>query len=134
MRKLLLIISVLLSFNVLNAQQQKDTLNYFSISKEQRVEWNKIEDKWRLDYFNSFLKKHKLKTSCAHCYSINFEASFTISENGNTKIELVSNQVCGKKFNKKQEAELIQLLQKIIFPKEFYDGIFIFKIGKTLKC
>lgn len=134
MRKLLLIISVFLFFNVLCAQEQKDTLTYFTLTKEQRVKWNELEDKWKLDYFSPFLKKHKLKTSCANCYSINFEVVLIINEKGIPKANLISNYVCGKGFSKKQGSELIQLLQKIIFPEEFYNGIYKFKIGRTLKC
>lgn len=134
MRKLLLIISILLSFNVVSAQQQKDTLRYSSLSKEQRLKWSAIENKWTLDYFNSFLQKNKFKTSCARCNSIIFEALFIVTENGSAKVELISNKACGKSFTKKQEAELKQLLQKILFPEEFYNGNFIFKMGRTLKC
>ncbi|MBK6836656.1 MAG: hypothetical protein IPG89_21325 [Bacteroidetes bacterium] len=134
MRKLLLIISILLSFNVVSAQQQKDTLSYSSLSKEQRLKWSDLEDKWTLDYFNNFLQKNKLKTSCARCNSIIFEALFIVIENGGVKVELISNKVCGKNFTKKQEAELKQLLQKIIFPAEFYNGNYLFKMGRTLKC
>lgn len=134
MRGLLLIISIFLFFNVLCAQEQKDTLTYFTSTKEQRAKWNELEDKWKLDYFGTFLKKHKLKTSCAKCYSIYFEVVFTINDKGIPKANLISNYVCGKRFSKKQENELVDLLQKIIFPNEFYNGIYKFKIGRTLKC
>lgn len=134
MKRLLLIISVLLFINIAKAQEKKDTLTYFSISDTQRKIWSDLENKWREDYFNPFLKKHKLKTTCAHCYSIHFEVIFTTNEAGQSIIGLKSNYVCGRKFTKKQETELISALQKIVFPAEFYNGIFLFRIGRTLKC
>lgn len=134
MKRLLLIISVLLFINVIKAQGQKDTLTYFSISKVQRIEWDEIQYMWGLNYFNPFLKKHKLKTTCANCYSVNFDVLFSVNENGKSKATLISNYVCGRKFNKKQEVELIQLFEKIVFPQVFFNGVFKFKMGRTLKC
>jgi len=134
MKRLLLIISVLLSINVINAQEKKDTLDYSSISTVQRAEWDEIEYMWELSHYNPFLKKHKLKTSCAHCNSINFEVLFSVDENGKAKANLISEKVCGKKFNEKQKVELLQLLEKIAFPKVFHDGTFKFRIVRALKC
>lgn len=134
MRGLLLIISILLSINVINAQVKKDTLDYSSISNVQRAEWDEMEYMWELSYYNPFLKKHKLKTSCANCNSINFEVVFSIDENGKAKATLVSEKVCGGKFNKKQKVELLQLLEKIVFPNVFYNETFKSKIIRALKC
>lgn len=134
MKKLLLIISVLLFINVLKSQEQKDTLKFLTLSHLQRSTWSDLEDKWRNDYFNAFLKKNKLKTSCASCNSIRFETIFNINQNGVASVKLKSNYVCGKTFTKKQENGLINILQKIVFPKEFYNTIFVINIGKVLKC
>jgi hypothetical protein len=134
MKSLLLIISVLLFINDINAQGQKDTLDYSEISKVQQAEWDETEYMWWLGYYNPFLKKHKLKPSCANCTSIIFEAIFCVDEKGKTQASLISENVCGRKFSKKQKAELLQLLEKIVFPKVFYDGTFKFRIGRALKC
>lgn len=124
----------MLFINEINAQGQNDTLDYSSISNVQRAEWDEMEYMWGLSYYNPFLKKHKLKLSCAHCNSINFEVLFSVDENGKAIANLISEKVCGTKFNKKQKVELLQLLEKIVFPKVFYDGTFKFRIGIALKC
>lgn len=134
MIKALFIIGILLSFIVVKAQQPKDTLNYFSLSTEQRKLWGNIEDQWTKEHFNTFLKKNKLKTTCAHCYSIRFNVLFSINEKGEMQVSLLSNYVCGKSFSKKQEEELVSHLKKIIFPATFYNKTLEFRIGRTLKC
>lgn len=124
-KRLLLIISVLLFINVTSAQGEKDTLDYFCVSELQHNEWSEIEYMWSINYFNPFLKKHELKTSCSHCYSINFEVLFWVNKKGKSKATLISNYVCGKKFKMKQENE---------FPKVCFNGAFKFKSGRMLKC
>ncbi len=84
----------------------------------------KIE-KFHISINISFFKKHELKTTCSHCYSINFEVLFWVNKKGKSKATIISNYVCGKKFKMKQEIE---------FPEVCFNGAFKFKSGRMLKC
>lgn len=135
MQKRLFIVMLLLFIAVsgLNAQNN-DTITTSNFTHQQWEQWNKIETEWRTAKFYPFLKKHKLKNSCAHCYSIHFEVLFKIDSLGNNTPILIKTYACGKPFTGKQKKEMIILLSTIVFPVEFRNGLLKMRIGNTLKC
>src|ERR1700741_289125 len=97
------------------AQAKNDTLDYFSLPADHRKEWDDLFDNWEKNHFNAFLKRQKIKLSCAHCERVHIYVLFHVFDE-HAHFKILSNKKCGDSFTKKQLKEIEMLLMKIVFP------------------
>jgi hypothetical protein len=117
----------------LSAQQNNDTLDYYSLNAEQKAQWNEIDNNWRKNEFQPFLNRQKIRLSCAHCERVTLRVVFQILEE-HAHFKILDSKKCGTEFSKKQLKEIELLLMKIKFPEFFNGKIIIMQFGNALKC
>jgi hypothetical protein len=111
----------------------QDTLTYATLSKAQYSSWKNIEQKWLSEKYYPFLKKEKIKLSCAGCESVYVWLVFK-KDNSNTTYDIIKSKKCGGDFTGRLLSELKKLLNEIILPVEFNNTVFRTSIGSALKC
>lgn len=111
----------------------QDTLSISSLSKQQFSQWKGIEDKWKTEKFQPFLKTERIKLTCAGCSSVYIRLVFKKSGQITTFI-ITKTKKCGEEFNAKQLKTIRKLLDEIKLPEEFNESIFKIQIGIGLSC
>lgn len=114
--------------------QKTDTLQVFQFSKAQEASWDSIQETWNKTYFQPFLKKNKIKITCAHCTKVFAVMALNIDSSGICTPVLIRGKVCSREYTKKELAELEKSLLKIRFPHEFYNTILKLYLGRVLSC
>jgi hypothetical protein len=130
MRFLLTIFLFAFFFKTASAQ---DTLSYATFSETQYSAWKNIEQKWLTEKYYPFLKKEKIKLSCASCTSASAWVCFSRA-NAVTTFKILENKKCGQPFKGKQLTELKKLVGEIKLPPEFDNTRIKVLLGLTLKC
>ena len=115
------------------SQEVKENI-YEVLNEQQRGDWYKSKKNWEEKYFNAFLKKYKVKLSCANCSSVYVDVHFAIMEDGHTHVKVLQTKKCGTVFTAKQISELEKLLFNIEFPTGLYNTKFCGRIGRGLSC
>lgn len=115
------------------SQEVRENINEV-LNEQQRSEWYKSKRNWEEKYFTPFIKKQKIKLSCASCASVYIDVHFAIMEDGHTHVKILQTKKCGTVFNAKQIAELEKLLFNIEFSPILYNTKFCGRIGKGLSC
>ncbi len=117
------------------SQEEKYKENVFDVlSDGQRKDWTKAKDNWQQTYFLPFLKKQKIKMSCASCASVYINVSFEVMDDGHAHAKVVWTKKCGSEFSAKQIKELEKLLYNFQFMPGLYNTKFIARLGTSLKC
>jgi hypothetical protein len=124
---------IILFFYSCHSALSQDTLTYSNLSPEQHSDWKKEYDNWLKNKFYPFLKKEKIKTSCAGCSSVYAIVVFKrIGEI--TMNTIVESGRCGKPFKGKQLEQLQIIINELFLPDSFKRSFFSVKIGSFLKC
>jgi hypothetical protein len=111
----------------------QDTLSYASLSKAQYEAWKKVEQEWLSEKFQPFLKRKKVKLSCAGCSSAMVWLTLKRSE-GVTVAVVTGTRKCGGEFEGKALEELTKLAGELRLPEEFGNSVLTVSLGLALKC
>ncbi|MFL5752091.1 MAG: hypothetical protein ACJ76F_01690 [Bacteroidia bacterium] len=117
----------------LSAQSGADPGKNSPLTEEQKAQLNEICTNWKKKEFMAFLKRQKIKLSCAHCERIKVLVEFQVLEE-HAHFKITSAEKCGENFSKKQLDEIELLLMKISFPASFKGQVFSWDFGNALKC
>lgn len=135
MKKVLLGLLLFTSFFCSSAQSLSgDTLPEYSFSKMQRAEWDSLEMIWMKKKFNPFLKKNKIKITCASCDAVYIEVYAEVGSDGQCKATLLKGRKCASEFTKAQKDEMERSLMQLAFPASFYNTSLLLRLGRHLKC
>lgn len=116
------------------SQEKPEENIYDVLTESQRTDWYKARKAWEEKYFYVFLKKHKVKLSCASCSSVYVDAEFEVMFDGHAHVKVLNTKKCGSEFSVKQITELEKLLFNLEFSSELINKKFIGRIGNGLKC
>lgn len=125
-----ILIALLFCFRNISAQ---DTLTYATFTDTQYKAWKTIEQNWLHERYYPFLKKEKIKLSCASCTTASVWVMFEKKE-GETTFSLLKNVKCGRQFEGKQLSSLKKLMGEIKLPEEFNNTKIKVLLGLALKC
>ena len=126
----LILIAFIFCLQIVKAQ---DTLTYATFNEAQYNAWKTIEQKWLNEKYYAFLKKEKIKLSCASCSAA--LAWVLLSKNDAvTSFKILENKKCGREFTGKQLASLKKLIGEIKLPEEFNNTKIKVLLGLSLKC
>lgn len=135
MKIFLLFISLFLLTQLATAQSKtNDTLEYSTFSKTQFNIWDSIENNWDKTFFAPFLKKYKIKISCAKCTGVTAVMVLSIHEDGHCHPKFIKGRKCAFDYTQKQIDELEKSFMLITFPPEFYNTTIRVRLGRVLKC
>lgn len=130
---LLIILFLLNGFSCYS--QEKPKVNVYEVLKDNELsEWHKTRKAWEDKYFFAFLKKHKIKFSCASCSSVYIDIDVEVMDDGHAHIKVTDTKKCGSQFNAKQITELEKLFFNMQFAPELNAKKFIARVGNGLKC
>lgn len=114
--------------------QHKDTLREVNMPVTQDREWDRQKQYWIQHYFYDFLSKRKIKISCAYCPSMSVDVIFDIDMNGKFISKITNVDRCDRKISNDEIKSLYAILKKMKFPKNFYNKVFIVRLGQSLRC
>lgn len=124
----------LICFFVTAQKSPIDTLEYSKFSKIQMASWDSIENNWDKKFFASFLKKNKIKISCAKCTGVTVVMVLIIHEDGHCHPKFIKGRKCAYDYSKKQIDEIEKSFMLITFPPDFYNTTIKVFLGRVLKC
>jgi hypothetical protein len=114
--------------------QQHDTLDLYSLPQEIRFQVNDSSQKWEQNCFTPFLKRNRIKLSCAHCNSVFVEAVFRLQEGGHSHFVITRQKKCGQSFSKTQLKEIEKMLLNLQLPESVRGKLIRLRFGNSLKC
>jgi hypothetical protein len=112
----------------------KDTLSSFDFSARQKTAWDSIETGWHKKQFQPFLKKNKIKISCATCDGVYLDFVFQVHEDGHCHPKLVRSMKCHKPLSRKEADDMEKFFMRMDFPPCFYNTTLSVRLGRYLKC
>ena len=132
-KKYFLIFIFFFGFSCYSQEKLKENI-YEVLDKVQIDKWYETRKLLEEKYFYTFLKKHKIKFSCAHCVSIYIDIDVHVMEDGHAHVKVLQTKKCGSEFNAKQITELEKLLFNMQFAHELKNKKFVARVGNGLKC
>lgn len=124
---------IFLFFLLFKTSLAQDTLSYATFNEVQYKAWKTIEQQWITEKYYPFLKKEKIKLSCASCTSASAWVYFA-KENSVTIFKILQSKKCGQPFKGKQLAELKRIIGEIKLPAEFENTRIKVLLGLSLTC
>lgn len=129
MRKPAILFSLLFSIDFFS----QDTLISSSLSAQQQNDWKTEYGNWLKNKFYPFLKKEKIKPSCAGCSSV--YAIVVFKKTGEVTVnQIIESRKCGTPFKGKQLKALQTIISELFLPDSFGRSYFSVKMGSFLKC
>lgn len=113
---------------------QNDTIEAYLLDKEPKEQVKTAAENWERTYFDPFLKKNKIRLSCAHCTSVFFEAVFKIQDEGHAHYTITRTKKCGTDFTHKQLKEIEKMLIQLSLPGSLKGKLIRIRFGNALKC
>jgi hypothetical protein len=135
MKQALFFLLVFTSFICGYAQKMPgDTLSKIDFSARQKTAWDSIETIWYKKQFAPFLKKNKIKISCATCDGVYLDFVLQIHDDGHCHPKLVKNRKCEAHLTRTEIAEMEKFFMLLNFPACFYNAVLEVRLGRYLKC